>query len=208
MSRADAVYQKNYLRRLPKYKVLAVPTFVAGPQAPETGSQAAGRYYLERPKLSPDTGKDELLLQVESPVYPEEFRFDERGGWLFCDGVDDYDFMYYANVGSLTIPPVGGKFPLYWKRSRVVMDKEPYRFKGAFRVEWGDSGQYLLWRFCDERGETRWDTKDISYSSDFDLEAGNGGVFVRSPGSGAGGSYRLKLIPVATMRPDISTSPV
>ena len=196
ISRADATDQLCYLRKLPKCKVLAVPTFAAGPQPGETGWQPVEGYYLNAPRLSPDAGKDKLLLRVDSTACPGEFRFDESNGWLFCDEVDDYDFMYYANVGSLTVSPVGEKFPLYWKRSRMVMEQEPYRFKGAFRVAHQGSERYLIWRFCDEKGQTRWDTKDISYANDFDLEAGNGGVFLRSPSSGADGPYRLKLIPV------------
>ena len=190
--RADAIYQRSYLRKLPKYKVLAIRTPIAG-QPVATGSQPAERYYLEGPKLPPDAGKDELLLVAEGAGNPGVFRFDEKNGWLFCDGVDDYDYMYYAHVGSLTVPPVNDKRSLYWKRSRMVMEKEPYRFKGVFQTWLQDTEKFLSWKFCNEGGLARWDTKNIIYARDFAVEADNK-LFVRGPGSTIGILYNLKLI--------------
>ena len=198
LEKADANAQKSYLTQLPKYKVLAIPT------SPVAGPQPAERYYLEGPNLPLDAGEDKLLLQAEGTANPGEFRFDERNGWLFCDGVDDYDFMYYAYVGSLTVPPVNEKRSLYWKRSRMVMEKEPYRFKGAFRARQQGSEKVLSWKFCNEGGLARWDTKNIVDASDFAVEAievGSGRHTLSVSGFGSGNDilYSLRLIPVVTM---------
>ena len=192
ITKAGANSQRNYLKRLRKYRVLAVPV--------GSGEESqSGIYYLTRPEAVRDSGGDELPLRVENAAYAAgEFRFDEENGWLFRDEVDEFDYMYYAHVGSPTVPPGGESLPLKWKRSRMVMEKEPYRFKGAFQEEQRDPEKFLRWAFCSERG-TRWDTKDIVRASDFAVEYDGQDYMlrVRGPGSNNGNLYRLKLIPVA-----------
>ena len=203
ITRADANFQKNYLRKLRKYRVLAVPV------GPGGNSQPDGEFYLKNPKLAPGAGEDEFPLQVENTAYPDEFRFDEKNGWLFRDDVDDYDYMYYAHTASPSVPPGGEKLSLGWKRSRMVMDKEPYRFKGAFQAERGDSGTFLEWRICGKGGngclKPRWDTKDIISVGAFTIEPGVhelklsvSGLAPPAATTGSGSLYKLKLISVVT----------
>ena len=186
--RADAAFQKNYLKKLPKYRILAV---LAG-SGPELQSEKG--YYLKGVRFEPNAGRDKLPLQVEYIDPPDgEFRFDEENGWLFHHEVDEYDYMYYVHVGSPTVPPVSEG--LSWKRSRMVMDEEPYRFQGAFQIEKLDSGEFLRLVFCDPKKETRWYTKDFAHAPGFSLGHDGQGLSVRAPGV-IGGDYRLKLIQV------------
>ena len=212
MARLDASRQMGYLRRLPKYRVLVVPA------APEPERQPLEEYYLRGAEIASDVGRDELPLRIECAAYPEEFRFDEANGWLFHDGADEYDYMYCAHVGSQTAPPVGDRFPLSWKRSRMLMEKKPYRFVGAFQAEEQDGEKFLRWKFCTEGGSARWNTRDILHVGDFTLdqdaqlsvEGPRGFLLGRddhdyghsmgTPWPNGGVIYRLKLIPVVTER--------
>ena len=189
ITKADAASQKNYLKRLPKYRVLVVSA--GSGSEPQSGE----RYYLKGVKFEPNVGRDELPLQVENTAQPDgEFRFDEENGWLFHHEVDEYDYMYYAHVGSPTVPPGGGSLPLSWKRSRMVMDEEPYTFQGAFQIEKLDSGEFLRWAFCDPEKETRWYTTEFAHAPGFSL-GHDGQLSVRTPGSPEG-NFRLKLLSV------------
>lgn len=193
MVKADAKAQKSYLRELPKYRVMATLANCGAEW------QSGEGYYLKGPEFEYDVGRDELQLRIEHTAYPEEFRFDEENGRLFRDEVDEYDYMYYAHVGSPTAPPWGGRVPLSWERSRMVMERRSYRFKGAFRAIREGSEIFLSWMFCRQGGWKRWDTKDILSVSDFALEhcGQDYKLSMITPGSDDGIIYRLKLIPVA-----------
>ena len=168
ITKAAANSQRNYLRRLRKYRVSAVPV------EPGTGLPRPGEvYYLKAPEIEHATGRDELPVWVGHEAYPDEFRFDETNGRLFHDGVDEDDYMYYARVGSPSMLPVGQERPLSWKRSRMVMEKEPYRFKGAFEEEQKGSKKFLSWRYCNKEGKgllkPRWDTGDTRLATNFTI---------------------------------------
>ena len=169
ITKADAASQKNYLKRLPKYRVMAV---LAGS---ELEPQSKEGLYLKRVAFKPNARRDELPLQVEYTAHPEgEFRFDEENGWLFRDDVDEYDYMYHVHVGSPSIPPGAEKLSLSWERSRMTMEEEPYRFKGAFQVMQELPRKFLEWRYCSkgEQGcrKPRWDTKKLTSANIFITE--------------------------------------
>lgn len=193
MIKADAKAQKSYLGELPKYRVKAAPA------AGTVEWQSEEGLYLKGPEIEYDAGRDELQLLIEYTAYPEEFRFDEENGLLLRDEVDEYDYMYYAYVGSPAAPPGGERVPLSWERSRMVMERRSYRFKGAFRAIREGSEIFLSWMFCRQGGWKRWDTKDILSASDFALEkyGQDYKLSIITPGSDDGIICRLKLIPVA-----------
>lgn len=215
--KADAAFQESYLKRLPKYRVLAVPS---GPEA--------DLYYLQGLEIASDAIGYELPVRVENTAYASEFRFDEKNGLLFRDEVDNDDYMYHVHVYGPSVPPGATEFPLIWRRSRMVMEQGPYRFRGAFRVEQEGEKKYLSWEFCRKGGgiqRPRWDTKDIGHASIFTIGPEDQGreLFVRIlelpatsstsstsstpstlvapaappiPSTPAALTYRLELIPV------------
>lgn len=85
----------------------------AVPVGPVAESLPGGRFYLKKPKLSPDAGEDELPLQVENTAYRGKFQFGERNSFLFRDEVDDSDYMYNTMRMSLRHPRLRE-----WRNSR------------------------------------------------------------------------------------------
>lgn len=177
MQRADAAFQKSYLKKLRKYRIQAVPAGDGdeGSSAPTPGLLGPQPgHYLEMPEISLNIKEENLALEFEYTAYPRgEFRFDERNGWIFLDEVDEYDYMYYAHVDSLFPPSGQDRLPLHWKRSRLVIEKESYTFIGSVRPIHTGSEVYLGWGFCEEGekrfSKPRWDTRKIARASKFSL---------------------------------------
>ena len=211
ITKADAAYQKSYLSKLRKYSVLAVPESPVSPEAQE--------YYLKVPDIASRAGRDELALQVEHTGNQGDFRFDEENGWLFHCEVDEYDYMYHLHAESPSVPPGVTELPLSWKRSRMVMEEAPYRFKGALKSKQDSSKQddskqdgikkFLCWRYYNRGGggfrKARWDTKKITDASTFVIdprvEELKISVSIDPPTAapatpGPDLRYKLKLIPV------------
>lgn len=87
MQKADAAFQKNYLKKLRKYRIQAVPAGdgVEGSSTPTPGllGPQAG-HYLEMPEISLNIKEENLALEFEYTAYPRgEFQFDERNGGYF-----------------------------------------------------------------------------------------------------------------------------
>jgi hypothetical protein len=149
--------------------------------------------------LKPDIPNEDgnLVLGSGTTRNCGEFLFDEKKGLLFHNSIDRYDFVYYAYVKPAPQPPYKGIPRLHWRRARMVMEDEPYKFQGFFRVQLPPKEPRVLeWVFPKERG--RWDTESTEGAGTFAKGPCNE-LLVLHPSTGqepATPHYQLTLDPV------------
>lgn len=187
--------QEYYRRKLPRYVIKAQRIDFDGNlvEGPSTSK------YL--------TCKKDPIDDFEHPLKFEElkdrndiFLFDKNNGWLFHPEVDRYKYMYHPQVNCV-FPHNKKEMPVEWGRSSKLLEREPYRFIGRFKVHYSTQ-MSLQWEFSEDKekkgaGKRRWDTPSVKSANVFRIDS-SGKLFVRNPWNDPEAQeleyYRLDLV--------------
>ncbi|KAI5788996.1 hypothetical protein EDC01DRAFT_728827 [Geopyxis carbonaria] len=186
LRKPDAYSQHSYIKRLKRYRIEAVP-------CNNDPHIALKTLYLKKP--------DDLSLRNNKPIKLEMteniddagwFPIDSNHGWLFKGQPDLYDCTYHVHgPRAPPRPDPGFSEPLEWRRSRMITEETPYRFRGRFHKK----KESLVWKCAGgvTNQKARFDAKDENYEI-FRIDQTDKKLFVCLKDDVERDRYRLKLV--------------